>query len=45
MDQKKKMHHRTQNYWVQATLDYAFCGFLSRWPSAPDPARSHLTKI
>jgi hypothetical protein len=28
------------NLWVQATLDYAFCRFLSRWPSAPDPARS-----
>ncbi len=27
------------NIWVQATLDYAFCGFLSQRPSAPDPAR------
>jgi hypothetical protein len=27
------------NIWVQATLDYAFCGFLSQWPSAPDPKR------
>ena len=27
------------NPWVQATLDYVFCEFLSQWPSAPDPAR------
>jgi hypothetical protein len=27
------------NIWVQATLDYAFWRFLSRRPSAPDPAR------
>ena len=27
------------NPWVQATLDYAFCGFLSQWSSTPDPAR------
>ena len=28
------------NNWVQATPDYAFCEFLSRWPGAPDPRRS-----
>ena len=27
------------NLWVQATLDYASCNFLCRWPDAPDPAR------
>ena len=34
---------RCPNPWVQATLDYAFCGFLSQWPSAPDPVRSAPT--
>jgi hypothetical protein len=29
----------TPNPWVQAILDYAFCGFARQWPSAPDPAR------
>jgi len=33
------MHLLPLNHWVQATLVYAFCQFLSQWPSAPDPAR------
>jgi hypothetical protein len=33
---------RSANIWVQATLDYAFCRFLSQWPSAPDPIRSAI---